>query len=746
MDHYSLLLAKAISGNQAQEGYALKSEGFARGSQDGVDVDSSSPYYHNNAKYFKTETESIYEQAVAVQESIPEEYSELSADVVSLKSEMAQVLVTEKKTSGSTIIVTDADEIYDIVLNGAETPLYDGLAVIDGTNIAVTSLNGQTETQNKFMVGNSQVDKAYGDDFTGSYLSTSTSTGEFLSGRATSKSIEITFLKTRCEYTLEAVNTYLASHPLIIWYKSDNFASAESFYPVLKATSSTAYRCIGTMSAIAPLDSGDSISFRTGNVYRSSSLASTVTVSENLSLIPDNSTVVSTGSMDEIVEVSTNSALLNKVDVDGWNEVIPKNTTFFDNVNYFDPSEVLFYTDRYVSQDGKISSPSDTVSSVVLPVKANTEYVLYIPDNNRGVVVENSSDVFVMGQTYTVLYYAGGNPNGFHFTTGNDAKFIFAYFYLGTYDYDTKKANIRLVEGSTISSDTNPVVKLENLPQNVVNYASPLSNANILIFGDSITSCCNLTINSSNETTAYAWRNPSNSYTDAGGNTVQFSMWAKILKESQAHGEIRNYAYSGASYITLTREEGNERQNLHYQIDVAMNDLDNPNDVFEVDDYVPQIVIFALGTNDHTPNDTYESAMSKTVYESDGKTINVDATISALDETKFCESARKAYMRIKRAFPMAQLYCVLPIQKSDNDTNLGTLHEYLKQMAQRYGCIIIDGAFDTGITRDFNVWDSLGTYLKDGLHPNEKGQNLLARAIIKSLLSHYIPFGDGFNQ
>ena len=40
------------------EADALKAEGFAVGQQDGVDVGSGSPYYHNNAKYFKEQAAS----------------------------------------------------------------------------------------------------------------------------------------------------------------------------------------------------------------------------------------------------------------------------------------------------------------------------------------------------------------------------------------------------------------------------------------------------------------------------------------------------------------------------------------------------------------------------------------------------------------------------------------------------------------------------------------------------------------
>ena len=53
---------------------ALRSEGWADGTQNGTPVTSGSPYYQNNSKYFK-------EEAEAVLESIPEDYTELVAEV-----------------------------------------------------------------------------------------------------------------------------------------------------------------------------------------------------------------------------------------------------------------------------------------------------------------------------------------------------------------------------------------------------------------------------------------------------------------------------------------------------------------------------------------------------------------------------------------------------------------------------------------------------------------------------------------
>lgn len=432
-----------------------------------------------------------------------------------------------------------------------------------------------------------------------------------------------------------------------------------------------------------------------------------------------------------------NSDFLPKDDI----IIAPKDTTFFAAVNYFDPETAVFYSDRFVDGTGRVLTASQ-VGMLVIPARPNTNYYFFAPNYNRGIVVESEDNDFEIGKNKTPILTTGSVfPNPLAFTTGDSAKYIGVYFSSQTYNYEDNKNGIFL-NADQYYGDVESFIPYKYLPKNI----SVLNGAQVLIFGDSITDCCNIGINSSNETISYAWANPSNSYIDADGNQVNYSMWAKILKDSEPCGEIRNYALFGASYKSAPREAGKERQNLQYQINVALNDVDNPNGVFSVNEFSPDIVIFALGTNDVVPNDTYNTAMAKTVYLSDGVSIDVDSTIAALDDTKFCESARLAFMRIKKAFPFAQIYCVLPIQRADNDNPIGTLGEYLKQMAQRYGCIIVDGAFDTGITRDFNEWQSLGTYLKDGLHPNEKGQNLLARAIISSLRRNYIPFGAGYND
>ena len=449
----------------------------------------------------------------------------------------------------------------------------------------------------------------------------------------------------------------------------------------------------------------------------------------------------------EWVEKSTtksDKALSDLSEVFGMlDSISPKQTTFFD-INYGSEDNVTFFT-GYCDNNGVIAEDS-SLSSLIINLKPSKTYYIYIPNRNRGNIVSSPNGEFIVGNTYEKLEYESpfvhNGSYGYKVTTKEDTKAIMLYFYNGVYDYESNKIKIIVSE-----DEWNPYARTELKKEYLPTFLSdvnPLDNSKIIIFGDSITDCCYLSI-ADNKTTEYYFRNPSNSYTNSEGQTISYSMWPKILNDSVNAKEIRNYAQYGASFKTSTRESGLERQNLHYQIDVAMNDLANPNNVFSVDNFVPDIVIFALGTNDGNPNDTYESAMSVAYYKEDGITLDTDTIIANLSETKFCESARKAFMRIKKAFPLAQIYCVLPIQRADNEGNTKNLHDELKKIADRYGCIIIDGTFDFGITRDFNNWNSIGMYLKDGLHPNDKGQNLMARGIISSLKSHYIPFGKGFN-
>ena len=286
------------------------------------------------------------------------------------------------------------------------------------------------------------------------------------------------------------------------------------------------------------------------------------------------------------------------------------------------------------------------------------------------------------------------------------------------------------------------LTKKDSLDSRIKKEKYKIFGKNVLIFGDSITDCCPQENNSSYQTTSYYFREPSNYYTNAEGKTVNYDMWPKLFKDICEPKEVRNYAKSGATY----KYQDETRLSLSNQIRIALNDLNNPNAVFSQNTFVPDVVIFALGTNDGAnPNDTYESAMNKTVLKADGYTVDVEATLSNLDLSKFNESVRYAFLTIKNRFPMAQVFVSLPIQRNYWEMHESNLVKSLEKMAKRYGCIVIDATAESGIISDTNTYNDLGVLLKDGLHPNEYGSNLLARMFITSVASHYMPM-DAMNN
>lgn len=271
------------------------------------------------------------------------------------------------------------------------------------------------------------------------------------------------------------------------------------------------------------------------------------------------------------------------------------------------------------------------------------------------------------------------------------------------------------------------LISVKNYP----NATSKFNNKNVLIFGDSITDACEITVNDNNQTTAYSFR---------GLDAFNRKMWSAILKDSYNFKEVRNYALSGA---TWKGDLSKARASSFSQITIALNDLNNPNGVFNQDIFTPDIVIFALGINDASSNDTYEDAMNKTILIDGTNNIDVESTLNNLDHSKFNESVRWALLKIKSQFPFAQVYVSLPLQCAKVHTVYGsTFVSDIRKMAERCGCIIIDSTNEVGIIPEGNFYNDgtkIGITLQDGLHPNAVGQQMLARAIIGILNGYYYP-------
>lgn len=268
------------------------------------------------------------------------------------------------------------------------------------------------------------------------------------------------------------------------------------------------------------------------------------------------------------------------------------------------------------------------------------------------------------------------------------------------------------------------------------NGETKFNEKKMLVFGDSITDSAEISIDDNMCSNKYLPRKA-----DANGK----KMWVNIIKDMYAFSDVRNYALSGATWRKINN---NPRANAPSQIELALNDMNNPNGVFPTSSFIPDIVIFALGINDGiTPSDSYESAMNKTIYINSTKNIDLDATIANLDVTKFNESVRYSLLTIKKNFPLATVFVSLPLQCMKEETvSTSKLVDDIRKMAERCGCLVIESTNESGIIPEGNFYNDgtkIGITLQDGLHPNASGQKLLARCILKDLLTKYIPINFG---
>ena len=132
--------------------------------------------------------------------------------------------------------------------------------------------------------------------------------------------------------------------------------------------------------------------------------------------------------------------------------------------------------------------------------------------------------------------------------------------------------------------------------------------------------------------------------------------------------------------------------------------------------------------------------MAKTIMASNNIDINVEATLANLDKTQSLEAMRYMLMKIRQTFPTALPIYINPPQNDYNtDDQRRNAREQFHLMAQRYGFVELDGYSLIGIVRDFEKRDTPAMLTKDGLHPNEKGQNIYATRVASFIKRYYIP-------
>ena len=131
----------------------------------------------------------------------------------------------------------------------------------------------------------------------------------------------------------------------------------------------------------------------------------------------------------------------------------------------------------------------------------------------------------------------------------------------------------------------------------------------------------------------------------------------------------------------------------------------------------PDIFAFAMGTNDAEDcfGDPEKALKGKSLEEAD-----VDLFTEA-------GAMRWCIQRIYEEFPDVRIFVLTPIQAADPLHNAKTekqINDIFKRVCGAMSVQLIDCFHNSGICEKFEVLNSEGKYLKDGLHPKENGQCL----------------------
>ncbi len=144
----------------------------------------------------------------------------------------------------------------------------------------------------------------------------------------------------------------------------------------------------------------------------------------------------------------------------------------------------------------------------------------------------------------------------------------------------------------------------------------------------------------------------------------------------------------------------------------------------------PDIFAFAMGTNDSEEcfGDAEKALKGKSLE--DNKNIDLYTTAGAM---------RWCIQTILENFPDCRVFVLTPLQTAKRAHNKKTL-EQIKVMRRICGGMsvqMIDCFNNCGICEKFEIDGGEGRYLRDGLHPHEKGQALQGAFAAKEIRNNY---------
>lgn len=136
----------------------------------------------------------------------------------------------------------------------------------------------------------------------------------------------------------------------------------------------------------------------------------------------------------------------------------------------------------------------------------------------------------------------------------------------------------------------------------------------------------------------------------------------------------------------------------------------------------PDVFIFAMGTNDSI------GALGDADEALNGKEVTGCDLFTTAGAVRWCIQS------ITEEFTECRIFTVLPIQTGSPAHNVENRRkaEVIKKISTALGAQVIDPT-SCGICEKFENEGAPGRYLLDGLHPNEKGREMMGRFIAAQL-------------
>lgn len=240
-------------------------------------------------------------------------------------------------------------------------------------------------------------------------------------------------------------------------------------------------------------------------------------------------------------------------------------------------------------------------------------------------------------------------------------------------------------------------------------FQSVFKGKNLVTFGNSITAADN-----SWAYQVYKRLDFGDLYNGAVGGTI----WSKRERTAQDGKTIRTQNFDDPDFAGMSNEANNSPE--------AFQRIINNCAIVHIQKYLsqkstkpdPDFIILSYGTNDILGKD---EPAPETVLEQ---------KLEDIDLMSLAGGIRWCIETLRTEFPEAKLYVAFPLQAKSSNRNADNLKkiEIIKKICDGLSVPYFDNFAESGITQENEA-----QYLRDGLHPNEKGKVLQGDYIIRKL-------------